>query len=217
MINIKAGSFFRPLVSWAFLFAMMFGQASSAQTLRFEFESEVSFVDDRFSQVFSLGQPVTGFYEYDINEPDSDPDPADGIYNLIDFQFRIGDFSEEGRFSSLLIRTNPTVDDTILNLAMLDENNEFITLAGYKLNTFTLRFIDRSNTQFLNDNLKREAPNLSVLSIAEWALLAEVEPRSVERVASGRLLSVTLVPEPKTLGIFAIGLLAAVVIQNRRR
>jgi hypothetical protein len=187
--------------------------APSAQgdIVTWEFTGEVTSVLDPTGFLeggVSVGSPFHGTISFDLNTPDSHPDPTRGEY-FSAIQAVLGDLDQFAYFgpvagSAIVISTKRTPNSASISFqTSVLLNGE---VAPFRLRSFVIPNVITS------DGLIRTPPDFSFLSAPGFQLYSESE--SVPFSVLGHITS--LVPEPATVSLLALSLLALLTRRSRR-
>lgn len=188
-----------------FAMALMLPAAAEAATIRWNFTGTVSQVTNRPG--ISVGDTLTGFVVFQAT--------ADSAT----FSSTIGSY-QQGPASELFMQVGSLSSSRDLQRIDVESDRDGFFMIGTaaSLEQFDLWFIDSTRAVFSSDALPLAPPN--------YPLRARWEQFNSNRIGiaqgiSATLTSVTLdqvaVPEPASLGLFALGGAALALVGRRRR
>ncbi|MBL7153308.1 MAG: PEP-CTERM sorting domain-containing protein [Phycisphaerae bacterium] len=202
----------RALTLVAVVVALCTGKARS-EIVRIGIEGEVSYVDGYsplLNDLFTVGDPVSGEYVYE-----ADPGPGNTKSGVRDYWFRSGPYGINLTVGDFTIQSDP--DNLEFLIEILNDwrgedaygvrsYNNLPLSTGLAVDMINWQLLDYSGTALSGTSLLSEAPVLS-----DWP------DHSGMRISLGykgsltlgtRISSVTVVPEPATVLLLALGALA---------
>lgn len=183
--------------------------------ITFRFTGVITEVDTPLTTEFSVGESVVGQYTFDPNTVDSLPsDPAQGRYvdTITAFTAIFG-----GDYTVTLGSTNKIL---VGNGSLNDSYSVFLDyptapdVAGLNLSNLQFVLIDTSATGFASDAIPLTPPDPAQFNEGWSCSIYYDEP--LNQVMNFQLTSLTLVPEPATLVMTAIGFMCVACCRRRR-
>ncbi len=180
-----------------------------AETIKFNYSATINQVGPNLSSVFSVGQVITGSYQFESTSRDSAAAPTTGLYFNSGSAFSVsnGTASFLGSTLDIDISNLPTVD--IYRVAGSSVTGPLIL--GYSVNAIVLSLADNiSATALANDLLPLFPPNLAGFNVASFTLAftqaGTGAVSSVQATVTTLSRAVTAVPSPSTALLLLIGL-----------
>lgn len=205
-------------VVFSFAFA---SQDAAAAVLRFDFEGKIVAVNllngSTDALGFALGNTVGGSFLFDEGVGDSDADPLSGFYQNSVFNFRFGTF----------FAARPAIDYSLMSVrAEVDQVAAYANVVEggvsdvFQFNIYSVTgrdviLDDRFDLRHLNLADYPECSSACLFFDRAW--LGSAFPTPVTSIAASLTnLRVTPVPEPGSLALLVLGLLALAVASRRR-
>lgn len=181
-----------------------------AETLRVEFTSEISSVPTGLESQFSVGELVTGSFEYDPDSLDDHADPDLGQYPAGALGFQFGSYAASSSTGLAEVNLQSSIDHFAAAASATSSSPDPVTgdpVGDFALVALVFRVSDDSETFFPDDSLPLALP-LSSFSDSRAFLTFEDSSQDVVFLRAAPLESI-VVPEP---GGPALPLCAAAVL-----
>ncbi len=190
------------------LAVIFFAGFAHAEIVQINIEAEVTSVDDSGNYLegnINVGDTITGYYTYDTDTPDSNPDETAGEYWHYSSPFGVYlacndlEFQTDPKDTEFLLHIN---DDSPIKdyegYTFRSYSNSLLS-NGSQVDHISLGLKDYDCSSFVNDELITYAPDLS-----EW----EFNDLSItgDRMYNigAEVTSATKVPEPSTILLFGL-------------
>jgi hypothetical protein len=200
-------------ICWAVLFLAT--TDTMAIDVTFSFTGVVTDVDAALAAEFSPGEPVVGSYTFESTTVDSDPgDPILGIYDNAISAFTAtfgGDYTVTQGLDNDIAIADGLPGNDVYQVFLTDPTAP--TVAGLNLGAIFLGLADTTSTVFTSDALPLTPPSLSAFDLDSSGTLYLDSPNQAMHF---QLTSFTIVPEPSTFVIIAIGLLGMGYCRRKR-
>lgn len=209
----------RPLVVPAgFLAALLLSAAASAATITVTFTGTVSFVATDLASGFTVGDPVSGTFQYDSDAADTVPaDPMLGFYpGATGFAFDFGGYLATGDAPGSAVQ----VDNDAMGTGLFDRfiaSKTCGTCTGANVGAFSLQnitfLLSGPSTIFSDDSLPTQ---LELTDFTQRSASLEFTNGMTGPQVSALVESLTVtVPEPGALALLASGAVSLAAAAGR--